>query len=149
MEEHKFPGSEPIKLETKLSGKPLDKSELNHDLKPDNNFVVSLFKWRQIWSGKGYPIGILAPIKSKGSILSATDVYLCSDSTLRCRRKGPVFDEGTTLASGVGLIPEKVLDNYKFMIGRFNSGFPDDDRSFKEYNFEALIFAIAENQLLY
>ncbi len=148
MGEHKFPGSEDIKLESRFSGRLLGNYELNHDRYREKNFVTNMFKWRQIWSGKGYPIGILAPLNSN-HILSATTVYLCSDSTLRCRRNEPVFQVGNTFAAGAGVIPEKELGKYKFIIGRFRTGLQDDDHSFMEYDFEALMFAVAENQLLY
>lgn len=151
MSKNNFVGSTKIKLEAKTNARLLIQSEIVHHILSSKVKLrlKDKFTWKKLWNGNGYPIGVLI---SKNTIFTnlfdSVPVYLCTDQKLRCRRSQPLFEVGQTYTSGFGTLPDKVLIDYKFVIGNFISGNIENELNFRKSTLREILISIAEKQLL-
>jgi hypothetical protein len=152
MEKHKYKNADKLRLEARLPIRVLSETDL---LRGSGHYtrrgkLVNKLKWKKLWSGLGYPIGVFkTPSTLFDNEFNTAKVYLCTDLTLRCERIRPVFHIGQSYTHGVGGLPAKQLFRKNFKIGHFiESSFDKKERVFQEENLESLLTSLSESALL-
>lgn len=151
MAKNKFSSAKTLRLLIKKPKEVLNKIDLYHDKLRfrGSKRLADKIKWASLWHGQGYPIGII----TKRSVIhpdtsKSSQVYLCTDLTLRCRRNSPLFEDGQSYASGIGSVPEKYLQKFTFRIGNFTGNYQGIETDFKDKKLKDLLILFSENALL-
>jgi hypothetical protein len=124
MASHGNPGTIDLVLEVSKTRRALTETEMlagsqtyGRKSRPSNSL-----KWRTIGMNQGWQLGCCLTADQTMFPEPGSVVYLCVDGSLRCERRKPVFEDGSSVASGVGTIPNPMADfNLTIVPGYFTS----------------------------
>jgi hypothetical protein len=151
MAEYNYAGSELIYLKARRTRRVLN--HLDQLSEPISKIRKTANKplWHTLWRGKGYLVGVIHSKKLMQPYYNdCTEVYLCTDARLRCRRKPPVFKVGASKANGFGSIPDPkdLLPNLIFEPGVFNMDNAKNFRSFSAKDIGTVLSDIVKDHII-